>query len=211
MAGTSPAMTRVDQLSISLRSSNRFARCYQQTKSQQIVVPHSFLLLESAARASYSQRRSTAVLAFLHVGTATESVRQYRRRWLVLIERRQQNFVELCNSGRWRRYYTQAQFLEEMRKVLQLRNQWAQLAGLPLSEQIEFQKIDLQQIGFQPLDLKQTELQQKDLKPIKLQPDTKQSDRQSPSVQHVNPTSPSAVGPRRRPASAILAAVAGRL
>ena len=23
------------------------------------------------------------------------------RRWLVLVERRQQNFIELCNSGRW--------------------------------------------------------------------------------------------------------------
>jgi len=51
------------------------------------------------------------------------------RRWLVLIERRQQSLIELCNSGRSRRYYTHEQFLGEMRKVLQLRNQWAQLAG----------------------------------------------------------------------------------
>ena len=54
-------------------------------------------------------------------------------RWLVLVERRQQNFIELCNSGRWRHYYTQAQFIEEMRKVLQLRDQWARLAGLASS------------------------------------------------------------------------------
>jgi len=129
------------------------------------------------------------------------------RRWLVLIERRQQSLIELCNSGRWRRYYTHAQFLGEMRKVLQLRNQWAQLAGLPPSEQADFQKIDLQQRGLQQIGLQRT-----DLKQVKLEPDIKQSDphRQRPSVPHVNPTSPSAVEPRRRPASAILAAVAGR-
>jgi hypothetical protein len=62
------------------------------------------------------------------------------RSWLALVERRQQNFIELCNTGRSRHYYTHAQFLDEMRKVLHLRNQWAQLAGLPVSEQIEFQQ-----------------------------------------------------------------------
>jgi uncharacterized repeat protein (TIGR03809 family) len=107
-------------------------------------------------------------------------------RWLALVERRQQNFIELCNTGRWRRYYTHAQFLDEMRKVLRLRNQWAQLAGVPVSEQIDFEQIDLQQ-------------------------DVKQSDRhkQGAGARQVTPSSHS--GQRRRPASAILAAVAGRL
>ena len=104
------------------------------------------------------------------------------RKWLVLIERRQRNFIELCNSGRWRHYYTQLQFLDEMRKVLNLRNQWAQLAGLPLSEQIE------------------------------LKQNIKQSDRcrQDAGAQEIKPLT-HAVGQRRRPASVILAAVAGRL
>src|SRR5277367_6260708 len=53
------------------------------------------------------------------------------RRWLALIERRQENFIELCDTGRWRHYYSKAEFLEEMRKVLGLRDQWAALAGLP--------------------------------------------------------------------------------
>jgi hypothetical protein len=57
-------------------------------------------------------------------------------RWLALVERRQQNFVELWNTGRWQHYYTHAQFLEEMRKMLDLRNRWASLAGLPAIEQI---------------------------------------------------------------------------
>ena len=65
------------------------------------------------------------------------------RRWLVLVERRQQNFIELCNTGRWRHYYTHAQFLDEMRKVLDLRNQWARLARLPVVEQISLQQMDL--------------------------------------------------------------------
>jgi uncharacterized repeat protein (TIGR03809 family) len=55
-------------------------------------------------------------------------------RWLVLVERRQQHFIELCDSGRWRHYYTRGEFFEEMRKVLRLRDQWAVIAGLPVSE-----------------------------------------------------------------------------
>jgi hypothetical protein len=57
-------------------------------------------------------------------------------RWLALVERRQQNFTELWNTGRWQHYYTHAQFLDEMRKMLDLRNRWAWLAGLPAIEQI---------------------------------------------------------------------------
>jgi hypothetical protein len=53
------------------------------------------------------------------------------RKWLALIERRQENFIDLCNTGRWRHYYTKDEFLEEMRKVLRLRDRWAVLAGLP--------------------------------------------------------------------------------
>jgi len=105
------------------------------------------------------------------------------RSWLALVERRQRNFIELCNTGRWRHYYTHTQFLDEMRKVLHLRNQWAQLAGLPVSEQIEFQQ------------------------------NIKQNDRhkQDAGAREAKPLSYSASGQRRRPALAILAAVGGRL
>jgi uncharacterized repeat protein (TIGR03809 family) len=61
------------------------------------------------------------------------------RRWLALVERRQEHLIELCDSGRWRHYYTKAEFLEEMRKVLRVRDQWAGLAGLaPHDEEPEF-------------------------------------------------------------------------
>jgi uncharacterized repeat protein (TIGR03809 family) len=59
------------------------------------------------------------------------------RRWLALVERRQEHFVELCDTGRWRHYYTHAEFLDEMRKVLRVRDQWAMIAGLPLSDELE--------------------------------------------------------------------------
>jgi len=115
------------------------------------------------------------------------------RSWLALVERRQRNFVELCTTGRWRHYYTQAQLLDEVRKVLHLRAEWARLAGVPVNEQIDLQQIDLQQID--------------------LQQNIKQSDRykQDAGGRGAKLSSHAALGQRRLPASAILAAVAGRL
>jgi uncharacterized repeat protein (TIGR03809 family) len=53
------------------------------------------------------------------------------RRWLALIERRQDHFIELSDSGRWRHYYNEAEFLDELRKLQRVRNHWAKLAGVP--------------------------------------------------------------------------------
>src|SRR5262249_29231332 len=130
------------------------------------------------------------------------------RSWLALVERRQRNFVELCTTGRGRHYYTQAQLLDEVRKVLHLRAEWARLAGVPVSEQIDLQQIDLQQIDLQQIDLQQIDLQQ-----IDLQQNIKQSDRykQDAGGRGAKLSSHAALGQRRLPASAILAAVAGRL
>jgi hypothetical protein len=57
------------------------------------------------------------------------------RRWLALIELRQAHVLELCDTGRWRHYYTEAEFVDEMQKVLHLRGQWAAIAGLPLQSE----------------------------------------------------------------------------
>jgi len=72
------------------------------------------------------------------------------------------------------------------------------LAGLPLSGQIGLQQLDVQQI---------------DVQQIGLQQNLKQNDRhsQNAGAREVKPLSHSAFGQRRRPASAILAAVAERL
>jgi uncharacterized repeat protein (TIGR03809 family) len=53
------------------------------------------------------------------------------RRWLAIVERRHEHFVELADTGRWRHYYTKTEFLDEMRKVMRVRDQWATLAGTP--------------------------------------------------------------------------------
>lgn len=54
------------------------------------------------------------------------------RRWLALVERRHANIIDLYESGRWRHYYTETDFLDEIRKVLRLRDQWALIAGVSL-------------------------------------------------------------------------------
>ncbi len=58
------------------------------------------------------------------------------RRWLALVERRQAHFIELCDTGRWRHYFSHAEFLAEMQKVLHVRDQWAAIAGLPPAEEV---------------------------------------------------------------------------
>jgi hypothetical protein len=104
------------------------------------------------------------------------------RKWLALVERRQQSFIELGTTGRWRHYYTHAEFVDEMGKVLHLRNQWARLAGVPVSDQTER------------------------LQNIKLS-DRRSQDAGEPQI---NPLLRSGEGRRHRTASAILAAVASR-
>jgi hypothetical protein len=137
------------------------------------------------------ERRFHGVLDFRYLASLMSERQQspydsIARSWLVLVERRQQSFIELCHTGRWRRYYTHAQFLDEMRKVLHLRNQWARLAGLPVSEQI----------GFRQIDLQQTDLQQPDL-----QQNIKQSDRprQGSDAQPLDPLLHSPIAPLAAP------------
>jgi uncharacterized repeat protein (TIGR03809 family) len=57
------------------------------------------------------------------------------RRWLALIERRHANFIDLYETGRWRHYYSETEFLDEIRKVLGLRDQWAAIAGVSLDDE----------------------------------------------------------------------------
>jgi len=54
------------------------------------------------------------------------------RRWLALAERRQAHFNELCNSGRWKHYFTEEGRDREKRKVNEVREQWAKIAGFAL-------------------------------------------------------------------------------
>jgi hypothetical protein len=51
------------------------------------------------------------------------------RKWLALAERRKASFVELSHSGRWRHYYTAAQFRNEISKADGLCANWAGIVG----------------------------------------------------------------------------------
>jgi uncharacterized repeat protein (TIGR03809 family) len=53
------------------------------------------------------------------------------QKWRDLVERRSLHFVELHASGRWRRYYTEAQFFTLLREALELAEIWTKLAPRP--------------------------------------------------------------------------------
>jgi uncharacterized repeat protein (TIGR03809 family) len=50
------------------------------------------------------------------------------RQWRGLAERRQAHFIELYRSGRWRRYFTEQEFLTSVRNVAADLESWDALA-----------------------------------------------------------------------------------
>jgi hypothetical protein len=60
--------------------------------------------------------------------TALEEAAQ---KWRALAERRRADFVEFYRSGRWKRYYTEEQFLHRMREAIRASERWAKIAPLP--------------------------------------------------------------------------------
>ena len=140
-------------------------------------------MLESATHADYPQAAIQRRFGFFMSRRQQSPYDSIARSYLTLVERRQRNFIELCNTGRWRHYYTHAQFLDEMCKVLHLTQPMGAAGRLAGQRAIEFQQ------------------------------NIKQNDRhnQDAGARKAKPLSHSAFGQQRRPASAILAAVAGRL
>jgi uncharacterized repeat protein (TIGR03809 family) len=55
---------------------------------------------------------------------------QTARKWRALVDRRSAHFVELHRSGRWKRYYGEAEFLQLMREALDLAETWSNIATL---------------------------------------------------------------------------------
>ncbi len=51
------------------------------------------------------------------------------RRWCDLAVRRRAHFLELYDSGRWKLYYDEEQFLARMREAVASVEIWAQLAA----------------------------------------------------------------------------------
>ena len=59
---------------------------------------------------------------------------QVAQKWRRLAERRREHFVELFYSGRWKRYYSEEQFLQRMRESIRLTERWATIAPPPAEE-----------------------------------------------------------------------------
>lgn len=49
-------------------------------------------------------------------------------KWRDLALRRQAHFAELYDTGRWRHYYTEAEFVAELRKLTGMIDRWKGLA-----------------------------------------------------------------------------------
>jgi uncharacterized repeat protein (TIGR03809 family) len=63
--------------------------------------------------------------------SASQPARPYgelAQQWRELAERRRAHFVDLYQSGRWKHYYTEEQFLAEMREAIRVAETWARIA-----------------------------------------------------------------------------------
>jgi uncharacterized repeat protein (TIGR03809 family) len=49
-------------------------------------------------------------------------------KWRELAERRRAHFTELYKSGRWKRYYSEADLVLRMREVIAISERWATIA-----------------------------------------------------------------------------------
>ena len=52
-------------------------------------------------------------------------------KWRNLAEQRRDHHFDLYRSGRWKHYYTEEQFLTEMRKAVALAERWVKIAPSP--------------------------------------------------------------------------------
>jgi uncharacterized repeat protein (TIGR03809 family) len=62
---------------------------------------------------------------------STPALDEVAQRWRALAERRRAHFVELYHTGRWKRYYSEEQFLLKMREAIKATDRWAQIAPTP--------------------------------------------------------------------------------
>jgi hypothetical protein len=55
-------------------------------------------------------------------------------KWRDLIDRRCLHFIDLHKSGRWKHYYSEAEFLALMREAVDLAEAWSKMAPRPEDE-----------------------------------------------------------------------------
>jgi hypothetical protein len=64
---------------------------------------------------------------------ATRKWERIGLKWRDIAERRREHHLDLYKSGRWKHYYTNAEFLAEMSKAVAIAERWAKIA--PLAEE----------------------------------------------------------------------------
>jgi hypothetical protein len=52
-------------------------------------------------------------------------------KWRDLAERRRAHFIDLYKSGRWKHYYTDNEFREELGRAVAIAQRWARIAPRP--------------------------------------------------------------------------------
>jgi uncharacterized repeat protein (TIGR03809 family) len=62
---------------------------------------------------------------------STPALDEVAQKWRALAQRRRAHFVELYHTGRWKRYYSEEQFLLKMREAIKATDRWAQIAPTP--------------------------------------------------------------------------------
>jgi uncharacterized repeat protein (TIGR03809 family) len=62
---------------------------------------------------------------------ATVKLEKVAQKWRALAERRRDHHLELYKSGGWRQYYTEQEFIVEMRNAIAPAERWAKIAPTP--------------------------------------------------------------------------------
>jgi uncharacterized repeat protein (TIGR03809 family) len=58
----------------------------------------------------------------------THALDEVAQKWRALAELRRAHLVELYDSGRWKRYYSEEQFVYRMREAVRLSERWIEIA-----------------------------------------------------------------------------------
>jgi uncharacterized repeat protein (TIGR03809 family) len=74
-------------------------------------------------------------------------------RWCLLAERRLQYLTELFESGRWRRYYGELAFLENIQEAKNAVETWRDLAGRPSAHKDDAPRLSGQDRRLEPAPL----------------------------------------------------------
>jgi uncharacterized repeat protein (TIGR03809 family) len=58
---------------------------------------------------------------------STAALDDAAQKWRAFAERRRVHFDELYHTGRWKRYYSEEQFLLKMREAVKASDRWAEI------------------------------------------------------------------------------------